>query len=90
MSRELHGSNVALTLLLGLNRKQVGGPRIAPAFRSLLTAQTYETMSPLEREMNLRTWWLVYTADRSGPCIEGSNPLLIEDMCDMVDLPAMM
>ena len=47
-------------------------------------------MSPLDREMNLRTWWLVYTADRSGPCIEGSNPMLMEDMCDMVDLPAMM
>ena len=47
-------------------------------------------MGVLEREMKLRAWWLVYTADRSGACIEGHYPLLVEDMCDMVDLPAMM
>lgn len=90
MSRELHGSNVALALLLGLNRKQVGLSPFYSFTSSSLTTQTYDAMSPLDREMNLRTWWLVYTADRSGPCIEGSNPLLLEDMCDMVDLPAMM
>jgi len=55
-----------------------------------LTSQTYDQMDVLEREMKLRAWWLVYTADRSGACIEGHYPLLVEDMCDMVDLPAMM
>jgi len=47
-------------------------------------------MGSLEREMKLRAWWLVYTADRSSACIEDHQPLLIEDMCDTVDLPAQM
>lgn len=55
-----------------------------------LILQTYDQMGLLEREMKLRAWWLVYTADRSSACIEGHQPLLIEDMCDTVDLPAQM
>jgi hypothetical protein len=55
-----------------------------------LTIQTYDQMGSLEREMKLRAWWLVYTADRSSACIEDHQPLLIEDMCDTVDLPAQM
>jgi hypothetical protein len=55
-----------------------------------LTLQTYDQMGSLEREMKLRAWWLVYTADRSSACIEDHRPLLIEDMCDTVDLPAQM
>jgi hypothetical protein len=47
-------------------------------------------MGSLEREMKLRVWWLVYTADRSSASIEDHQPLLIEDMCDTVDLPAQM
>jgi hypothetical protein len=47
-------------------------------------------MGPLQREMTLRAWWLVYNGDRSSVCVEGNYPLLAEDMCDMIDLPAMM
>ena len=86
MSREMHGSNVALVLSLGLNRKEVG--LSAPSGRA--DAQTYDLMGTLEREMTLRAWWLVYVADRSSACIEGHYPLLMEDLCDKVDLPTIM
>jgi len=95
ISREMHGSNVALMLLLGLNRRQVSvsptSQRLCQApFMYRLTFQTYDQMGSLEREMKLRAWWFVYTADRSSACIEDHQPLLIEDMCDTVDLPAQM
>lgn len=68
--------------------REFHGMNVALAFdRQLHLRTTYDNMSPRDREYNKRAWWLMYNTDRSAALIEGSWPMINEDLIDDLDLP---
>lgn len=84
----LSRSSVAFVLGHTHIARECHGMNVALLFdKQLHLRSTYATMSPMDREYSKRAWWLAYSTDRSAAMIEGSWPLMNEDLIDDLDLP---
>lgn len=52
------------------------------------SAQTYQNLSPVYRELCRRIFWLSYGGDKSIASMDGEAVLIHEDECADVALPA--